>query len=68
MAFLLNPCGAVLNLNKKDDRKLLKDGSKGLEEKDKFDGKRENYVNFTKLVKVSFDLMRAMETLNVPVE
>ena len=68
MAFILNPYNAELNLNQKDDRKLFKDGSEGLKEKDKFDGKRENYVNFNKLMKVLFDSIRAMETLHIPVE
>lgn len=68
MAFILNPYNVVLDLNQKDNRKLFKDESKGLKEKDKFDGKRENYVNFTKLVKVSFDSMRAMETLNIRIK
>lgn len=68
MIFLLDPYDAVLNLNQKDDSKLLKDGSEGLKEKDKFDGKRGNYINFTKLMKVMLNLIRAMETLDIPVE
>jgi len=65
MAFSLNPFDRDLNLTDKDDRKLFKDGCKGLKEENKFDGKRESYVNFMKLIKVGLESIKAMECLMI---
>ena len=68
MVFLINPYDADLNLADKDDRKLFKDGCAGLKEGDLFDGKKENYVNFTKLLEKKFESVRLMECLKIPTE
>ena len=68
MAFLINPYDADLNLADKDDRKLFKDGCAGLKEADLFDGKKENYVNFTKLLENELESVRLMECLKIPTE
>ena len=68
MAFLINPYDADLNLADKDDRKLFKDGCSGLKEGDLFDGKKENYVNFTKLLEKELESVRLMECLKIPTE
>ena len=48
--FLLNPYDAPLDLSDKEDRKLYQDACKGLLEEDRFDGKRESYPSFVKLI------------------
>ena len=68
MAFLINPYDADLNLADKDDRKLFKDGCRGLKDEDLFDGKKENYTNFTKLMENELDSVRVMECLQIPTE
>jgi hypothetical protein len=68
MAFLINPYDADLNLADKDDRKLFKDGCVVLKEADLFDGKKENYVNFTKLLENELKTVRLMECLKIPTE
>ena len=68
MAFLINPYDADLNLGDKEDRKLFKDGCAGLKEADLFDGKKENYVNFTKLLENELESVRLMECMNIPTE
>ena len=68
MAFFINPYDADLNLADKDDRKLFKDGCSGLKEGDLFDGKKENYVNFTKLLEKELESVRLMEYLKIPTE
>ena len=50
MAFLLNPYDAELDLSNKEDRKLFTEGCKGVKEKDIFDGKKQNYSTFVKLI------------------
>ena len=40
MTFVLNLYDAVLNLADKDNRKLFRDGCKGVKAKDIFDGKK----------------------------
>ena len=68
MAFLINPYDANLNLGDKDDRRLLKDRSAGLKDKYLFDGEKENYVNFTKLIENELESGRVMECLIIPIE
>ena len=50
VTFILNPYETVLDLTKKEDRKLFLDAWKWLPERNKFDGKRENFGNFAKLL------------------
>ena len=61
--FLLNPYEADLNLSNKDDRKLFLDACKGLPEGNKFDGKRENFGNFTKLLETHLNATRVIEAM-----
>ena len=65
-AFLLNPYDAILDLNSKEDRKLFQDGCEGLKEKDLFDGRREAYSDFAKLIEQQFNTTRVMESLIIP--
>ena len=66
--FLLNPYDATLNLADKDDRKLFQEGSKGLKDKDIFDGKKVNYGNFVKLIERELNATRTMEALEICTE
>ena len=68
MAFLINPYDADLNLGDKDDRELFKDGCRGLKDEDLFDGRKENYTNFTKLIENELESVRVMECLKIPTE
>jgi len=63
--FLTNPYDAPLDLGDKDDRKLFKEGCKGLCEKDMFTGTKKGYGNFVKLIKTDFESTRTMEALKV---
>eukprot|EP00957_Ditylum_brightwellii_P117591 8968128-Ditylum_brightwellii.AAC.1 len=50
MSFILNPYNNTLDLSDKDDRKLFLTGSKGLETAQRFDGEKESFSDFAKLV------------------
>ena len=63
--FLLNPYDAPLDLNDKDDRKLYQEACKGLKDKDLFDGKRENYSNFIKLLEPDLTAFRLLDSLKI---
>ena len=65
--FILNPYDVPLVLSDKEDRKLFTEASKGLKEKDMFNGKRENYGNFVKLIEKDFENTRIMESLEIAV-
>ena len=65
--FLLNPYDAKLDLSSKDDRKLYHDACKGLSD-NKFDGKKEHFQNFIKLVENEFKKTRVMEALEISTE
>ena len=65
--FLLNPDDADLDLMNKDDRKLFQDASKGLTSKEEiFDGKKEKFSKFSKLLAKEFDNVRVAECLTIP--
>ena len=49
-SFFVNPYSQVLDLSDKSHLKLYTGGCKGLDKELKFDGKRENYNNFVKLI------------------
>lgn len=66
--FLLNPYDAPLDLSNKDDRKLYQDACKGLKDKDLFDGKRENYSNFIKLIEKDLTAFRLLDNLKINTE
>ena len=65
--FLLNPYDACLDLSSKDDRKLYHDACKGLTD-NKFDGKKENFNDFIKLIENEFQKTRVMEALEITTE
>ena len=67
-AFLLNPYDSTLNIADKDDRKLYQDACKGLPEANRFDGKRHNYADFTKLIAKHLKDTRVMEALKIAVK
>ena len=52
--FILNPYEAELDLTDKDDRKLFAEVSKGLKEDYLLNGKRENFLTFSKLIGKEF--------------
>ena len=64
--FLLSPYDVPLNLADKDDRKLYQEACKGLNGKDRFDGKGENYSDFLKLIEQQLQDVRVMKTLKIP--
>ena len=64
--FITNPYEKVLDLNDPSDLKLYKEAVKGLEKEDKFDGKKENFDKFQKLMGKSFKEFRCMEALTIP--
>ena len=64
-SFLFNSYDATLNLADKDNRKLFKEGNKGLRDKDIFDGKKVNYGNFVKLIEIVLNATRTMDALEV---
>ena len=67
MAFILNPYLADLDLSDKDDRKLFQEGCKDFKkEADFFDGKREDFDDFCKLMEKEFEQTKMMECLYVP--
>ena len=49
--FCINPYDVTLDLRNKDDRKIYLDGCKGLDKEDLFDGSKEKYKDFVKLMK-----------------
>ena len=67
MAFILNPYLADLDLSDKDDRKLFQEGCKGFKkEADFFDGKREDFDDFCKLMEKEFEQTKMMDCLYIP--
>ena len=64
-AFLLNPYDGDLDLSNKDDRKLYQDACKGLAKENLFDGKKQNFQDFAKLLEVDFKKTRVMEALEI---
>ena len=64
-SFLSNPYDVTLNLADKDDGKLFQEGCKGLKNKDIFDGKKQNYGNFVKLIQRELNTTRTMAALEV---
>ena len=50
MAFILNPYDAILDLSNKEDRKMFEIGTKGLDEKQRFNGRKEAFNDFSKLI------------------
>jgi len=67
-AFFVNPYSQVLNLSDKSYLKLYTDGCKGLERKIKFDGKRENFNDFVKLISQKMSNRKVKECLAIATE
>ena len=67
-SFLLNPYDGTLDLNDKGDRKLYLDACEGLPKTSRFDGRRENYKNFVKLIENDFKKIRVMGVLEIGVQ
>ena len=65
ISFVLNPYNEILYLANKYDRSLFSDGYKGVKPEDVFDGKRQNYRNFVKLIEGDLNGTRKMEALEV---
>eukprot|EP00957_Ditylum_brightwellii_P037466 2833797-Ditylum_brightwellii.AAC.1 len=65
MAFILNPYDAILDLSNKEDRKMFKLGMKGLEEKQRFNGRKEAFNDFSKLIGHKMKEVRVLEALEV---
>ena len=63
--FLLNPYDTPMDLTDKDDQKLYQEACKGLKEKKLFDGKKENYSNFIKLIEKVLSATRLTDALKI---
>ena len=68
MAFVLNPYDQVLDITQKEHLKLYIDGCEGLEKDLHFDGKRENYDKFVKLIGNRMTRVRVKEYLKISTE
>ena len=66
--FVLNPYYQELDLAKREHLKLYTDGCIGLSEKSKFDGKRENYSSFVKLIGKRMERFRTKTCLKIATE
>ena len=65
--FIINPYDQVLDLTKKEHLKLYMDGCEGLEKDLRFDGKREKYDSFIKLMEKKMTQTRVMDALEVSI-
>ena len=65
--FLLNSHDVKLDLTDKGHRRLYQDACKVLLEANRFDGRRENYKNFVKLIEKEFKKTHMMEVLKIGV-
>ena len=68
MSFILNFFDAMLDLNKSEDYKLFKTAMLGLDKEQKFNGKRENFADFCKLIQHKLDDTRLYEVLDIATE
>ena len=69
MAFTLNPYDLELDLADRDDRKLYLEGCAGLKnDSDRFDGKKRNFKNWTKLMDPLLKKTRSMVCFEIPTE
>ena len=65
--FLVNPYDQTFDLTKKEHLKLFMDGCEGLEKDLRFDGKKENYDNFVKLIEKKMRRTRVIDALEVAI-
>ena len=63
--FVLNPYDQELDLAKREHLKLYTDGCIGFSENSKFDGKRENYSSFVKLIGKRMERFRTKTYLKI---
>ena len=64
-SFLLNLCNVILSLVDKNNRKLFQEGCKGLKESDIFNGKKQDYGNFVKIIKRDLSCTSTMKALKI---
>eukprot|EP00957_Ditylum_brightwellii_P080175 6097905-Ditylum_brightwellii.AAC.1 len=64
MSFILNPYDANLDLGNKDNQKLFVDATRGLPKGQKFDGKKESFLVYIKLIGHLLGDLRVEEILN----
>ena len=64
---MFNPYDAILDLNNKDDRKLYQDACKGIDKEDQFDGKKEHFHDFTKLLEIDFKKTRVLAAFEISI-
>eukprot|EP00957_Ditylum_brightwellii_P043426 3292609-Ditylum_brightwellii.AAC.1 len=65
MSFILNLNDNTLDLSDKEDRKLFENNSKGLETALRFNGRKETFNNFLKLVSHQIKKVRLVEVLEI---
>ena len=68
MAFILNPYDQTLDLLTRDHLRLYTEGCAGLPDKNKFDGKIENYPSFVKLIGKKMEHTRTRQCLKISTE
>eukprot|EP00957_Ditylum_brightwellii_P068749 5218504-Ditylum_brightwellii.AAC.1 len=61
MEFISNPNNATLELSDEEDRNMIKIGTKGLEEFQQFNRKKETFNNFAKLIGHRMKEIRVLE-------
>ena len=66
MTFLLNPYDKELDISTKEGLQLYGIAKKGLEKEDRFDGTKEKYSKFVKLMGKAFKTYRMKNILKVP--
>ena len=66
MVFFLNPYDKKIDLSSRDGLKLYADAKRGLEKEDRFDGSKEKYSKFSKLMGKVFKTYRMMEIYRIP--
>ena len=64
--FCLNPYDKKVDLTSRDGLKLYADTKHGLDKEDRFDGSKEKYLKFSKLMDKTFKTFQMMEIFKVP--
>eukprot|EP00957_Ditylum_brightwellii_P013434 1014199-Ditylum_brightwellii.AAC.1 len=65
--FILNPYDGDIDLSNKEGRKLYNTGCTGVEKEQRFDGSKEKFSDFQKLIGHQMNDLRMMEVLDVAV-
>ena len=66
MPFALNPYDKAFEISTQKGLRIYGEARKGLEKEDRFDGTKEKYSKFVKLMSKAFKTYRIMEILKVP--